>query len=132
MNIVKDFRNDLLKRREVEVIMDSNSNPGFKGAKKFVLDSFEAGEERIVVRAVRSEFGNKEFLVDVFIYDSKKDMDWVEPRSKKVEGEKTSLQEKSKSQEISQKKDSSPSANPENCASTIAGVHQGVHEHLSG
>ena len=86
MNIIKDFRNDLLKRREVEVIMESNSNPGFKGAKKFVLDSFEAGEERIVVRAVRSEFGNKEFLVDVFIYDSKKDMDWVEPRSKKGKG----------------------------------------------
>ena len=85
MSVVSNFRNDLLKRKEVEIIVEAGSNPGFEGAKEMIVKEFKANEDGIVVRGVKSEFGKKEFLIDAFIYDSKKDLEKIEPKSKKVE-----------------------------------------------
>ena len=79
----------MLKRREVEIVVESDSNPGFEGAKRFILDGFKVGEEGVVVRAIRGGFGKNEFLIEAFIYDSKKDKELVEPKSKKVENIKS-------------------------------------------
>ena len=97
MKIIKEFRNNLLKRNEVDLVFEAESNPGFSGAREVVVKKFKANEDGIVVKAVRSEFGKNEFLVEAFIYDSKKDMEKIEPKSKK--SPPTHPQEKSKPEE---------------------------------
>ena len=82
MKIERDFKNDLLKRRELEVLMDADSNPGFEGAKSMLAGELKVSEDVIVVRGVKGHFGSNEFLVDAFIYDSVEDKEKTEPKPK--------------------------------------------------
>jgi len=88
MNVISDFRNDLLKRKEVKLIIESQSNPGFQNSLGILAQHFKAKEETIAMKAVKSKFGRNTFLIDAFIYDSKEDKDNIEPKEKikKVEG----------------------------------------------
>ncbi len=89
MNIIKDFKNDLLKRREVKVVITSKSNPGFTTASKLVSDEFKVKEDVLAVKNVKSKFGRDTFLIDAFIYHSANDKERIEPKPKvkaKVEG----------------------------------------------
>ena len=79
---MKDLQNKLLNRREVQVVMESSSNPGFEGAKKIIGDNFKAKEEMIAVKKVKGKFGRDTFLVDAFIYDSVRDKERIEPKVK--------------------------------------------------
>ena len=79
---MKDLQNKLLNRREVQVVMESSSNPGFEGAKKIIGDNFKAKEEMIAVKKVKGKFGRDTFLVDAFIYDSVGDKERIEPKVK--------------------------------------------------
>ena len=81
MEYSKDFRNELLKRNEVEFMLSSTSNPGFEGAKNFLVENGHSVES-IVVKAVRSNFGKGEFFVEAFVYDSKENKELVEPKPK--------------------------------------------------
>lgn len=89
MKTITDFNNQLLKRRELKVIVESASNPGFDNALKQVSEQFKAKEDSIVVKAVKSKFGRNTFLIDAFIYDSPAEKAKIEPkkRVKKVPGE---------------------------------------------
>ncbi|MEK6850500.1 MAG: hypothetical protein AABX85_02915 [Nanoarchaeota archaeon] len=82
MKVITDFRNDLLKRREVKVIVESQSNLGFQNSLSTTAQQFKAKEEVIVVKAVKSKFGRNTFLIEAYIYDSVKDKDSIEPRKK--------------------------------------------------
>ena len=82
MEYTRNFRNDLLKRTEVEFVVNSVSNLGFEGAKNSLVDGGHDAES-IVVRAVRSNFGARDFLVEAFIYDSKEHKESIEPQAKK-------------------------------------------------
>lgn len=88
MNVIQDFRNELLKRREVKLIIEAGSNPGFDEAGKLVKEKFGASDEQVVVRNVKSKFGRKTFLLDAFIYDSAEDRERIEqkPKVKKEAG----------------------------------------------
>ena len=86
-----DIKNPLLKRREVKVIVESQSNPGIANSLKMIADQFKAKEDVIAVKAVKSKFGRKTFLIDAYIYDSAKDKEMIEPKpkvKKAVEGAK--------------------------------------------
>lgn len=87
MDTTKDFRNDLMKRREVEVVLDSGSNPGFSNAEKAVSENFKAKEGSVVVKSVRGKFGRNDFIVEAFVYDSKEDKDSIEPKKKQKKKE---------------------------------------------
>ena len=86
--MIQDFRNELLKRREVKILIEAESNPGFGEAQKKVKEKFGVGEEQIVMRNVKSKFGRKTFLLDAFIYDSAADKEKTEqkPKVKKEAG----------------------------------------------
>ena len=89
MKEIENFKNSLLKRREVKVIVESPSNPGFTNALKTISEKFKSQEDSIAVKAVKSKFGRNTFLIDAFIYDSPKDKEMIEPRikiKKKTEG----------------------------------------------
>lgn len=80
MNIVKDFRNELLKRRDVVVQKKYSSNPGFVTAKKDVAEHFKASEECVVICNVMGAFGSDIFSIDARIYDSLEILQKVEPK----------------------------------------------------
>ena len=88
MKVENDFRNMLLKRRELKFIVDSNSNPGFKQVVEIISKEFNVSEENIAAKGIKGSFGMNKFLVEAFIYDSKEDKDKIEPKPKvkKVEG----------------------------------------------
>lgn len=88
-NMDKDRRNELLKRRELEVVIESYDNPGLEKAKQMVVSQAKLSAENVVVKSLRNNFGTHEFVVEVFVYDSVDDMNRIEPRKKanKVAGQ---------------------------------------------
>jgi len=89
MKTIKNFRNDLLKRNEVKVVMSAGKNPGLATAAKNIAEHLKTKEENVVVRELKSSFGRDTFLIDAFVYDSVMDKEKIEPRKKekKKEGE---------------------------------------------
>ena len=87
METIKDFRNDLLKRKELKVIVESASNPGLSHARKIIADGFKAKEECVVVKELKSKFGRNTFLIDAFIYDSVDSLNKIEPKPKAKKAE---------------------------------------------
>tara|TARA_Y100000310_G_C20701497_1_gene830404 strand:- start:2792 stop:3166 length:375 start_codon:yes stop_codon:yes gene_type:complete len=89
METVNDFRNELLKRREVKIIVEAESNPGFDKAGDIISGELKSEKDTVVVRGVKSKFGRNTFLIDAFVYDSKEDKEKIEPKveAKKAEGE---------------------------------------------
>jgi ribosomal protein S24E len=89
MKILKEIKNDLLKRKEIQFVIESEKNPGLEGSKKVLIEKIKSPEENIVVKFVKSKFGTQEFLVEAFVYNSKEDKEKVEPKikSKKKVGE---------------------------------------------
>ena len=79
MNIIKDFRNDLLKRREVKVVFNDSSNPGYEGALKKLCEGLKVLADVSVVKSLKGNYGSGNFSVDAFIYDSVEDKKRVEP-----------------------------------------------------
>ncbi len=82
MKILSEFRNELLKRKEIVADMKSGKNPGIQGALKAVAEEFKAKEENIVLRKVDSQFGSDNFIITASIYDSPEARASVEPRPK--------------------------------------------------
>jgi ribosomal protein S24E len=92
MDTIKDFRNDLLKRREVKLVVTADKNPGFADATKAIADKFKSNEDVIVVRTLKSKFGRDSFLIDAFIYDSVQDKNTFEPKKKEKKKEGAAAQ----------------------------------------
>jgi len=88
MNIKNDFSNELLKRREISVIVEAEANPGFEKVKKDIAEHFKIDENLIVVKALRGNFGAYSFLIDAFIYKTEGDKEKIEPKEK-IKGAKT-------------------------------------------
>jgi len=86
MKITSDFRNDLLKRREVGFVMDSGSNPGLEEVREMVASEMKSDGERIIVKALRSNFGSGEFLIEALVYDTLEDRERIEPKKKVKNG----------------------------------------------
>lgn len=89
MKTIKNFRNDLLKRNEIKVVMSADKNPGLANSAKLIAEHLKAKEENIVLRELKSSFGRDTFLIEIFLYDSVMDKDNIEPKKKvkKKEGE---------------------------------------------
>lgn len=87
MHVSKDFKNELLDRREVEIIVEREHNPGLEGAKKAIMEKFGAGEDLVAVKKLFSKFGKKEFIIDAFIYHSKEAKEKTEVKEK-IKGKK--------------------------------------------
>jgi ribosomal protein S24E len=71
MKVDKDFKNELMKRREVSLVVESSKNPTYPEALKIVADHFKGNEENVMVENVRGKFGRSTFLIKASIYDTK-------------------------------------------------------------
>lgn len=79
---MKETKNKLMRRREVEIIIECDSNPGFANALKEIVKHFKANEEQVVVKRISSSFGRNKFGIEANIYDSAKDKMELEPKKK--------------------------------------------------
>ena len=82
MNIVFEFKNDLLKRRELVLESRYESNPGEARGLEDVAKEVKRQEENIVVKHLFSHFGSDVFKIEAFVYDSVKDKEATEPKKK--------------------------------------------------
>jgi len=82
MNVVKDFQNKLLGRRELVLELESEQNPGTESVNKAVIDQFKSKDDLVVIKRVGSSFGSNKFVIEAFIYDSVEIRDKVEPKKK--------------------------------------------------
>ena len=82
MNVLKEFENKLLKRKEVLVSEEYEINPGIEKVTEEISKQFKADKEKIVVRRIISEFGKKLFKVEAFVYNSVEDKTKIEPKPK--------------------------------------------------
>ena len=69
--IKRDFKNELLNRRELKVSINSEGNPGLDNSIKLLSDHFKVDAEKIVMRSLKNNFGVSDFLIEAFVYDSK-------------------------------------------------------------
>ena len=88
MELVNDFRNELLKRRELDFTVTAESNPGLEYGKKLISDKFKVDTDKIVVNNVFGEFGSNSFSINAYIYDTVEGKIFIEPRIKKKKEEK--------------------------------------------
>jgi len=71
MKVQKDIKNDLLGRRELQLVLDAEKTPSFAEISKLVSEKFNAPEDTIMVENVKGKFGRKTFLIKVAIYHTK-------------------------------------------------------------
>ncbi len=82
MKLLQELHNTLLKRHEIIVVMETASNPGFEKAKTLLAEKFKAKEDVIAVKAVRSHFGRRTFVIEAYIYSSPADKLRIEQKPK--------------------------------------------------
>ncbi|MDP4039585.1 MAG: hypothetical protein Q8P57_03330 [Candidatus Pacearchaeota archaeon] len=88
MKVIKEFRNDLLKRNEIEVAKNYESNPGFEKVMAEVSSQFKSDADRISIKKISNGFGSNEFIINLLIYDSSDDLKRIETRNRKKKGDK--------------------------------------------
>ena len=71
MKIQKDIKNNLMKRREVSIIVEATKNLSYAEAAKVIADEFKASEDTIMVEKVAGKFGRNTFLINASVYDTK-------------------------------------------------------------
>ena len=74
METLKDIKNELVKRRELVLKIESDKNPSFDEMKKMFSKEFSVEEDRIDVYNIKGSFGKNTFLVEGYVYDSNKDL----------------------------------------------------------
>jgi len=89
MKVLKDFKNDLLSRREIKAVMTSEKNPTKEECAAKLAEHFKSHADHVVVNRIGGKFGRKTFLIDASIYSSKETKEKIEPKPKvkKVAGE---------------------------------------------
>lgn len=87
MEIKRDFKNSLLGRREIIVVVEAEKNPGIEAVKEMITGELKVDKELVVVKKLEGHYGKSVFDVEAFIYNTKDEMKMVEPKSKKKEGE---------------------------------------------
>lgn len=81
MEILKENKNPLLQRTEVQFSLESEANPGEAHVLEKIAEHFKTEKELITLKRVASNFGKSEFLIDAFIYENM-DARKIEPMPK--------------------------------------------------
>jgi len=82
MDVIEEFNNELLRRKEIVVSSAYESNPGFERVRKDIAGKFKVDDALVVVRRVGSSFGSGKFVIDFFVYESAEAKNKIEPKKK--------------------------------------------------
>ncbi len=95
MEVKKESINELFKRKEMLVDLENEKNPSFDEVRKMVAEKEKIGEECVDVKNVMGGFGKSNFISEVYVYDSGKDLE----NMKKLEMTKKQRKEGAKVEE---------------------------------
>ena len=84
MEIKKDIKNALMKRRELKFVVEAEKNPSFEEISKLTAEHFKSNEDQILVERIKGRFGRKTFLIDASIYDTQELKEEAKKRQTKV------------------------------------------------
>lgn len=86
---IKENKNLVFDRKEVEVIVSAASSPSNKEVAAFLSKKLNVSEDALKINGIYGQFGSKEFKILANVYKSKEDKNKVERKTKKeVEQEK--------------------------------------------
>jgi ribosomal protein S24E len=78
MEVISDFENKLLGRREVKLtIENAEATITRVNAKSQVVKKFDAKEDLVIIENIGSRYGNSNVTVTASIYDNKETLDKV-------------------------------------------------------
>ena len=80
---LKEHSNILLKRKEIEFEMISNTPLSKTEATKLVSEKYHSSPENVRIKKIDGKFGQKKFVITANIYNSAKDRNATEFFSKK-------------------------------------------------
>ncbi|VVB83011.1 Ribosomal protein S24e [uncultured archaeon] len=89
LTIVKEKKNPIFDRREIEVNAVMSITPKIKEAEEFIGKEFSANPENVKIKKIKGRFGSNSFVITANIYTSKEEKDKIEtkiktPRKKKA------------------------------------------------
>lgn len=106
-SLIEEKNNPLLNRKEVIIQISSNVTPSYVEVEKIISEKFKVPQEVFKIKKIEGKFGTKTFKIFANIYQSKKDKELTEIKSKKEkEAEKKAMEEakrKSKENKSSEK-----------------------------
>ncbi len=82
MNLIREFRNELLGRNEIEFSFSSQANPGFEVVSQMIADEKKAEKDLICIKSLKGNYGLHNFFAEAFIYDSVEQKNRIEPKKK--------------------------------------------------
>jgi ribosomal protein S24E len=86
---IKETKNLVFERREVEGTALSEITPSNKEAAALLAKKLSISEDSIKIKGVYGKFGTKEFHIKANVYKSKEEKNKIERKTKKeIEGEK--------------------------------------------
>jgi ribosomal protein S24E len=86
---IKETKNSVFERREVEATALAESTPSNKEVLTSLAKKLSTSEDSIKLKGVYGKFGTKEFHIKANVYKSKEDKNNIERKTKKeIEGEK--------------------------------------------
>ena len=99
--IIEEKENPFLQRKEILLEIQSDSTPSKEELKK------EMGDGEVVVKSIKTKFGEKNFIADIFVYENSEIRKKIEIIPKKIrkkmeEEEKKKAEEKKKMEEKEQ------------------------------
>ena len=91
---IKEKKNLVFDRREVEVKITADSAPNNKEVEALLAKKLSVTEDSIKIKGIYGKFGTKEFQVKANVYKSKEDKNKIEKKTKKeIEAEKKTAEE---------------------------------------
>jgi len=88
IKILKDIKNPLLNRHELQLLIKSDVSPKISDVQEFLAKEFSSVAENVKVIKIKGNFGSMKFLITANIYNSKEEKDKTESRTKKEKKKK--------------------------------------------
>lgn len=80
--VLEEKDNSLFNRKEVYGEIIAKSVPSHSETEKLVSEKFSISPEAIKIKKIEGHFGTNNFMITVFIYNSKEEKDSIEPKPK--------------------------------------------------
>ena len=89
LTILKEKKNPVFDRKEIEVNVKMDVSPKIKEAEELIGKEFSANPENVKIKKVKGRFGSNNFIITANIYSSKEEKDKVETKIKTPKKKKT-------------------------------------------
>ena len=81
--VIDEIRNDLLRRREISIIANTNGKtPSRKELEEELISKLGVDPKQLVIKRTRQSFGRNEILCFIRVYDDEQALQSFEPKPK--------------------------------------------------